>query len=75
MKKLDLTLATVTKPHRGTSFPKITANNARKEANANKGRICQNRTVCKNQILRGTSVAQIRKLKTNERQIKVSSLL
>ena len=26
----------------------------------------KNRTVCKDRILRGTSVAQIRKLKTNE---------
>ena len=41
--------------------------NTRKEENANKGRICQNRIVCKDQILRGTFVAEIRKLKTNER--------
>ena len=65
MKKLDLTLATVTKPYDGTSFPKSTANNACKEANANKDRICQNRTVCEDRILRGTYVAKIKKVKTN----------
>ena len=40
-------------------------NNARKDANTNKGKICQNRTVCKDRILRGTYMDQIRKLKNN----------
>ena len=57
-------------------LPKNTTNNAHKEVEMQiKAESIKNWTVCKNQILRGTYVAQIRKLKTNERYIKVSVFL
>jgi hypothetical protein len=45
---------------------KRTQKESNQEANANSGRICQNRTAGKNQFFRKSSIAQIKNCKTNE---------